>query len=75
METTEATTLIMGRVPDQAALHGILAQIRDLGLVLVSVQRLIEVDERHPNPAQRRSQAKPDEAECSPFHRNTGVST
>jgi hypothetical protein len=45
-ETEEAaTTLIVGRVPDQAALHGILAQIRDLGLVLVSVQRLPEGEE------------------------------
>lgn len=59
------STLIMGRVPDQAALHGILAQIRDLGLVLVSVQRLIEDEEGQPIPARRGSQAKPDEAQCS----------
>ena len=30
-------TLLTGVVPDQAALHGILAQIRDLGLPLISI--------------------------------------
>lgn len=30
-------TLIAGPIPDQAALHGILAKVRDLGLVLLSV--------------------------------------
>jgi len=30
-------TLITGPIPDQAALHGILAKIRDLGLQLLSV--------------------------------------
>jgi hypothetical protein len=33
-------TTITGPVADQAALHGLLAKIRDLGLPLVSVQRL-----------------------------------
>jgi hypothetical protein len=32
-------TLIVGRVPDQAALHGLLAKIRDLGLDLLAVRR------------------------------------
>ena len=32
-------TLISGRVPDQAALHGLLTRINDLGLTLVSVCR------------------------------------
>jgi hypothetical protein len=33
-------TIISGPVSDQAALHGMLAKIRDLGLTLISVQRL-----------------------------------
>lgn len=36
----EDATLIAGIVPDQAALHGLLTKINDLGLVLVSVQRV-----------------------------------
>ena len=33
-------TLLSGPVADQAALHGLLAKIRDLGLPLLSVQRV-----------------------------------
>ncbi len=33
-------TLIAGPVADQAALHGLLVKVRDLGLPLVSVHRL-----------------------------------
>ncbi len=33
-------TLLSGPVADQAALHGVLARIRDLGLPLLSVRRL-----------------------------------
>mgnify|MGYP001301505191 CR=1 FL=1 len=32
-------TLLAGPVVDQAALHGLLSRIRDLGVTLVSVQR------------------------------------
>ncbi len=35
-------TTLSGPVTDQAALYGILMRIRDLGLTLVSVQRLAE---------------------------------
>ncbi len=33
-------TLLTGLIADQAALHGILKKIRDLGMTLVSVNRL-----------------------------------
>jgi hypothetical protein len=33
-------TLLIGSVADQAALHGLLHKIRDLGLPLLTVQRL-----------------------------------
>ena len=40
-ETSGPTiTTLTGPVADQAALHGILNRVRDLGLTLVSVQRL-----------------------------------
>jgi hypothetical protein len=34
---SDGTTTIQGSVADQAALHGLLAKVRDLGLTLVSV--------------------------------------
>ena len=34
------TTVIHGPVPDQAALHGLLSKVRDLGLPLLSVRRI-----------------------------------
>jgi hypothetical protein len=33
-------TVLVGKVIDQAALHGILAKINDLGLVIVSVEKI-----------------------------------
>ena len=36
----DGTTCLTGQVEDQEALHGILIKIRDLGLTLISVQRL-----------------------------------
>jgi hypothetical protein len=38
-------TIITGSMLDQAALHGILNRIRDLGLDLISVRRLNAKDE------------------------------
>lgn len=37
---SDGTTMLVGPVADQAALHGLLAQVRDLGLPLLSVNRL-----------------------------------
>ena len=36
----QPVTVMTGMVADQAALHGLLAKIRDLGLTLVSVERM-----------------------------------
>lgn len=37
----DGTTLLTCRVPDQAALHGLLRQIRDLGIPLISVTQVV----------------------------------
>lgn len=37
---TDGVTTIAGPVTDQAALHGLLAKVRDLGLPLISVRRV-----------------------------------
>lgn len=37
---TDGTTVISGHVADQAALHGLLQRVRDLGLSLISVTRV-----------------------------------
>ena len=42
IEEGESCTLLRGKVIDQAALHGLLIKIRDLGLTLVSVEELEE---------------------------------
>jgi hypothetical protein len=36
----DGTTVLRGRVADQAALHGVLGKVRDLGLPLVAVCRI-----------------------------------
>jgi hypothetical protein len=36
----QGETLLAGPVRDQAALHGLLGKIRDLGLLLVSLKRM-----------------------------------
>ncbi len=42
----DGTTLISGLVADQAALHGLLQKVRDLGVPLISVT---QVDADHPD--------------------------
>jgi len=39
-ELDDGSTCLRGDLPDQAALHGLLKKIRDLGMTLFSVQRL-----------------------------------
>jgi hypothetical protein len=39
VDTDDGTTLIRGRIADQAALHGLIQKVRDLGLPLLSVTR------------------------------------
>ena len=36
----DGTTVLRGPVEDQAALHGVLARLRDLGLPLISVRQM-----------------------------------
>lgn len=39
-QKSDGTTLIRGFVADQAALHGLLQRVRDIGLPLISVTRI-----------------------------------
>jgi hypothetical protein len=46
---SDGTTILYGPVVDQAALHGLLRKVRDLGLPLVSVAILSKPDKTDPN--------------------------
>jgi hypothetical protein len=46
----DGTTLLAGPIVDQAALHGVLARIRDLGLPLMAVER---TDDANPGASAR----------------------
>jgi hypothetical protein len=48
IEQTNGETLLTGEVADQAALHGVLAKVRDLGLPLLLVRRVSEHREDTP---------------------------
>lgn len=53
-------TLLSGPIVDQAALHGILARIRDLNLTLVSVEQIVSNNPRkRATTARRRKLHKP----------------
>ena len=41
-QESDGTTVLCGSVVDQAALHGLLGKVRDLGLPLVAVRRRTE---------------------------------
>jgi hypothetical protein len=47
---SDGTTVIRGQVPDQAALHGLLQKLRDLGLPLVSVTQVEPKQPAAPTP-------------------------
>jgi hypothetical protein len=44
-EAEDGTTVLRGPVVDQAALHGLLQKLRDLGISLISLRRV--TDERN----------------------------
>jgi hypothetical protein len=48
LTTADGVTLLRGHVVDQAALHGLLHQLRDIGLSLVSVTRVDNDDVTRP---------------------------
>ena len=49
----DGSTILTGDLPDQAALHGVLARVRDLGLVLLEVRRVEAVaDPAEADPAE-----------------------
>ena len=56
--TEDGDTLLTGPVPDQAALHGILRKVRDLGLPLLAVQCVAATDKgAHPSHPKKESLA------------------
>ena len=38
----DGNTLLTGQIADQAALYGVISRMRDLGMVLISVQRMFD---------------------------------
>ena len=42
LESKSGTTTLTGRIMDQAALHGLITQIRDLGMPLLLVEEINE---------------------------------
>lgn len=50
LTTGAGVTLLAGPVVDQAALHGLLHQLRDIGLPLLSVSQVEPGATSHPHP-------------------------
>jgi hypothetical protein len=40
VQDEDGSTVLRGRVPDQAALHGVLRKVRDIGLPIISVAQV-----------------------------------
>lgn len=53
----DGTTSLSGLVPDQAALHGLLMKVRDLGIALISVEVI--------DPPAKSSRTGPDPGQVS----------
>ncbi|MEO8511225.1 MAG: hypothetical protein ABI534_08285 [Chloroflexota bacterium] len=53
MHAADGTTALTGIVADQAALHGLLQKLRDLGIQLISVAEVAQ-DEDEPGGARER---------------------
>lgn len=51
----DGETLLTGAVTDQAALHGLLRKVRDLGMPLVSVNR-VEVSDTRPGRSEKETE-------------------
>jgi len=49
-DESDGTTLVEGQVADQAALHGLLRKLHDLGLPLLSVTRTVPDEPEAPAP-------------------------
>jgi hypothetical protein len=45
IENQDNSTLLKGEIIDQAALHGLLIMIRDLGLTLISIEELDDLQD------------------------------
>lgn len=52
LTTTDGTTLLAGPVVDQAALHGLLHRLRDLGLPLLSITPATDEEATQPRTSE-----------------------